>query len=186
MHPVLPIRGLDPLEPPGPLVCSTSLSRQHHRHHEHHQPHPPISHEPPEHLPQARQNLQSCRVRSGAHRARCWSNDRWLTCGGVGSAGFDRHITIFSDQGRLYQVGMSPGGGEGGGGGGDLEGGGRRWKWNADRNWGRTEYAFKAITAANITSIGLRGKGCAVVISQKKVPVCLSTPISFGIGREEG
>jgi 20S proteasome subunit alpha 1 len=35
----------------------------------------------------------------------------------------------------------------------------------------RPEYAFKAITAANIMSIGIKGKDCAVVISQKKVPV---------------
>ena len=33
------------------------------------------------------------------------------------------------------------------------------------------EYAFKAITAPNTNSVGVRGKNCAVVISQKKVPV---------------
>lgn len=42
----------------------------------------------------------------------------------------------------------------------------------AKLTWERIiEYAFKAITAANITSVGVRGKSCAVVISQKKVPV---------------
>lgn len=38
------------------------------------------------------------------------------------------------------------------------------------------EYAFKAITAANITSIGVRGKDCAIVVSQKKVAVSPTEP----------
>ncbi|KAJ5634286.1 Proteasome A-type subunit [Penicillium herquei] len=81
-----------------------------------------------------------------------------------GSAGYDRHITIFSDQGRLYQVAPHD----------DYP----PITTTTNTSTYTVEYAFKAITSANITSIGVRGKDCAVVLSQKKVADKLIDPSS--------
>jgi len=59
-----------------------------------------------------------------------------------GGGNWDKHISIFSNSGRLYQV----------------------------------EYTFRAARTSGFTSLALKGEGCAVVLTQKKVPEQLMDP----------
>ena len=86
---------------------------------------------------------------------------------GGGSAGYDRHITVFSPEGRLFQVGtFGPG----------LC---RPFPpQNKTKNAGVTEYAFKAVRSSGLTAVGVRGTDSVVLVTQKKVPV-RSVPQSY-------
>lgn len=88
------------------------------------------------------------------------------------SAGFDRHITIFSPEGRLYQVG-------------ELTGKFSTYFVTCTFRLDilliktffyvlfpkhSTEYAFKAINQEGLTSVAVKGIDVAVVATQKKIP----------------
>jgi 20S proteasome subunit alpha 1 len=75
-----------------------------------------------------------------------------------GSAGWDRHITIFSPEGRLYQVGTVT-----------LFFLFFRQEFNTRRCV--AEYAFKAVRSTGHTTIGVKGSDTVVVVTQKKVLV---------------
>eukprot|EP00958_Prasinococcus_capsulatus_P016206 scaffold1784_cov364-Prasinococcus_capsulatus_cf.AAC.4 len=97
---------------------------------------------------------------------------------GGGGGGYDRHITIFSPEGRLFQVvaaarvldrcaslGL------------DLRG----WVCLREPDVVRhrcTEYAFKAVKTSGLTSIGVRGSDSVCVVTQKKVQDKLVDPES--------
>ena len=101
------------------------------------------------------------------------------------TAGYDRHITIFSPEGRLYQVGESRS---------PINCllllalvrmvGFRSPFYRHFYAFLNIEYAFKAISNAGITSVGVRGKDSAVVVTQKKVPVCVVTYCVVPFGAE--
>ena len=68
---------------------------------------------------------------------------------------FDRYLTVFSPEGRLYQVGKAY----------------DRGRIFASHLPCRIEYPFKAISGSGHTAISVRGKDTSVVITQRKVPV---------------
>ncbi|EYC33199.1 hypothetical protein Y032_0002g661 [Ancylostoma ceylanicum] len=80
------------------------------------------------------------------------------------SAGFDRHITIFSPEGRVYQVLLA------------VLTSSREDLFLKPiypymvKGTKRVEYAFKAINSTNLTAVAVKGIDTAVIAVQKRVP----------------
>ena len=91
-----------------------------------------------------------------------------------GSSGYDRHITIFSPDGRLYQVGehaAQP----------------RVEPQRALLTPACTaEYAFKAVKSVAFTSIAVKGKDSVCLVTQRKVPVGAPTSCFWRPGTPVG
>lgn len=75
---------------------------------------------------------------------------------------FGRYLTVFSPEGRLYQVGALM-----------IIGHARNDAYSHTHS--PLEYAFKAISGSGHTAVSVRGHDTSVVITQKKIPVCRAT-----------
>ena len=71
----------------------------------------------------------------------------------MSSKKYDYQITVFSPEGKLHQVGKDT----------------KPQKF--ENLLTEIEYAFKAIRTSNLTSVGVRGKNCVALCTEKRVKV---------------
>lgn len=79
-------------------------------------------------------------------------------------SGYDRHITIFSPEGKLFQIGIF------------LYDYGLSYILHISLSLS-LEYAFQAVKSSGLTTVAIRGDNSVVVVTQKKIPVCILASI---------